>query len=249
IGSSGSSAGSLCRFSQSSRTGFRGADCCADAVIGKVAAAPPRRAMNSRLFIVASPSVAGFSLVPLCGQHAAGNTMAASFARLRMLRKLHPSSIFGKGRSGRCDSPAHDAAAARHPLVAKRRGGGRHRSCDWSGFPTLRSEIRLAGLWDRKEALIEMIAIVLGTNHFMQRDFCRALVTPVALTCTPGHREGARVLHADKDVQRLAAIDQLKTLHNMELGRVRRTIVVDIGLVVEADCVDHQSIAVFVMTN
>src|SRR5215467_752196 len=112
------------------------------------------------------------------------------------------------------------------------------RSHDWSRFPTLRSEIRLACLWDGKEALIEMIAIVLGTNHFMKRDFCRALVTPVALTCTPGHREGARVLHADKDVQRLAAIDQLKTLHNMELGRVRRTIVVDIGLVVEADCVD-----------
>jgi hypothetical protein len=74
-----------------------------------------------------------------------------------------------------------------------------HRSCDWFGFPTQRSEIRLAGLWDGEEALIEMIAIVLGTNHFMERDFCRTLVTPVALTCTPGHREGAGVLHADID--------------------------------------------------
>ena len=94
-----------------------------------------------------------------------------------------------------------------------------------------------------------MIAIVFRTNHFMKRDFCRTLVTPVALTCTPGHGEGAGVLHADIDFYSLAAIDQLKALHNVELGRVRRTIVVDIGLVVEADCVDHESIAVFVMTN
>jgi hypothetical protein len=35
----------------------------------------------------------------------------------------------------------------------------------------------------------------------------------------------------------------------MELGGVRRAIVVDVGLVVEADGVDHQRIAVFVMTD
>src|SRR5215470_15247656 len=71
MGSSGSSAGSLRRSNQSSRTGLPGAGlggagCCADAVSGKAAAAPPRKAMNSRLFIVASLSIAvtGFKLVP-----------------------------------------------------------------------------------------------------------------------------------------------------------------------------------------
>src|SRR4030081_2408159 len=71
MGSSGSSAGSLRRSNQSSRTGLPGAGlggagCCADAVSGKAAAALPRKAINSRLFIIASPSVAatGFTLVP-----------------------------------------------------------------------------------------------------------------------------------------------------------------------------------------
>jgi hypothetical protein len=55
MGRSGSSAGSLCRSSQSWRTGLRGAACCcADAVSGKAAAALPSKAMNSRLLIVAS---------------------------------------------------------------------------------------------------------------------------------------------------------------------------------------------------
>src|SRR5580700_3167388 len=69
MGSSGSSAGSLRRSSQSSRTGFGGGDCCADAgcaeaASGTAAAALPRRAINSRLFIVASLTFAtGFALV------------------------------------------------------------------------------------------------------------------------------------------------------------------------------------------
>src|SRR5947207_4243597 len=57
MGSSGSSAGSLCRSSQSWRTGLRGAGCCADAadaVSRMAAAALPARAMNSRLFMVSS---------------------------------------------------------------------------------------------------------------------------------------------------------------------------------------------------
>src|SRR5215510_10217042 len=185
MGSSGSSAGSLRRFTQSSRTGFRGADCCADAVIGKVAAAPPRRAMNSRLFIVASPSVAGFSLVPRC----------------RKAQWLLRPRGFGCSESytlRRC-SERVVADVAVIPIGAT---AVLLRSRDPSavGFPTLRSKVRLACLWDGNKALTEMIAIVLGTNHFMKRDFCRALVTPVALTCTPGHREGAGVLHADIDL-------------------------------------------------
>src|SRR5262249_53412958 len=54
MGSSGSSAGSLRRSNQSSRTGLGGRGCCAAAVSGKVAAALLTKAINSRLFIVAS---------------------------------------------------------------------------------------------------------------------------------------------------------------------------------------------------
>src|SRR5260370_42277841 len=54
MGSPGSRAASLRRSSQSWRTGLGGAGCCADAVSGKAAAALPRKAMNSRLLIVAS---------------------------------------------------------------------------------------------------------------------------------------------------------------------------------------------------
>ena len=69
MGSSGSSAGSLRRSNQSSRTGLGGRGCCAAAVSGRAAAALPSKAINSRLFMVASPCVAatGSTLVPRCG--------------------------------------------------------------------------------------------------------------------------------------------------------------------------------------
>src|SRR5215470_13696149 len=116
MGSSGSSAGSLCRFSQSSRTGLRGADCCADAVIGKVAAAPPRRAMNSRLFIVASLPLLAFRCFLAAGQRDGCLLRGFGVLHLHLVVKATPSV---DGRKGR-------ATMKRHPSVTREMQGIRH---------------------------------------------------------------------------------------------------------------------------
>jgi len=79
-----------------------------------------------------------------------------------------------------------------------------------------------------------VILIVLGTDHFVEWHFLLTLVAPVTLTRIPWHRECTGVLNVNPDVQRLAAIDQLEALHDVELGRVGRTEIVDIGPVVKA---------------
>src|SRR5215471_2396556 len=67
-----------------------------------------------------------------------------------------------------------------------------------------RSEIRLVRLRDGIEALVEMIAIVLCANHFVEGHFRRAMVAPVALNRVPRHRKGPGVLDAHIDFQRVA---------------------------------------------
>jgi hypothetical protein len=63
-----------------------------------------------------------------------------------------------------------------------------------------------------------VIAVVLRANHFMKRDFCWAMVTPLTLNGVPRHREGAGVLDADIDFQRLAALDELEAFDDVKLG-------------------------------
>jgi hypothetical protein len=46
---------------------------------------------------------------------------------------------------------------------------------------TRRSKIRLVVLRDRSEPLGEMVAVVLGADHFVERHFLRTLVGPVTL--------------------------------------------------------------------
>jgi hypothetical protein len=67
-----------------------------------------------------------------------------------------------------------------------------------------RSEFRLVGLRDRNEALIEMILIVLGTDHFVERHFLLALVAPRALNRVPRRCECAGILNVNLDFQPLA---------------------------------------------
>jgi len=112
-----------------------------------------------------------------------------------------------------------------------------------------RLEFRPVGLRNWNEALIEVILIVLRTDHFVEWHFLLALVAPVTLTRVPWHRECTGILNVNPDVQRLAAIDQLEALHDVELGCVRRTEIIDIGPVVKAYGVDHQRITVFIMTD
>jgi hypothetical protein len=112
-----------------------------------------------------------------------------------------------------------------------------------------RSEFRLVGLRDRNEALIEMILIVLGTDHFVERHFLLTLVAPVTLNRVPRHRECTGILNVNLDFQPLAAVDDLEALHDVELGRVRCTKIIDIGLVIQTYGIDHQRVAVFIMTD
>ena len=60
-----------------------------------------------------------------------------------------------------------------------------------------RSEFRLVGLRDRNEALIEMILIVLGTDHLVERHFLLTLVTSVTLNRVPRHRECTGILNVN----------------------------------------------------
>ena len=96
---------------------------------------------------------------------------------------------------------------------------------------------------------MEMVLIVLCTDHFVERHLFLTLVAPVTLNRVPWHRECTGILNANPDVQRLAAIDQLEALHDVELSRMRRTEIIDIGPVVKAYGIDHQRVAVFIMPD
>jgi len=53
-------------------------------------------------------------------------------------------------------------------------------------------------LRNRNEALIEVILIVLGTDHFVEWHFLLTLVAPVTLTRIPWHRECTGVLNVNR---------------------------------------------------
>jgi hypothetical protein len=56
----------------------------------------------------------------------------------------------------------------------------------------------------------------------------------------PGHIERTRIVDADENLQRLAAIDHLETLHDVDLVCVGCSVVVDKCSVVQPDGVDNQ---------
>ena len=101
------------------------------------------------------------------------------------------------------------------------------------------------GLRDRTDAFVQVIAVVLGATLFFHRS---SLHPPVTLDRRPRHVEGARVVDRHGDLQRLAVFDQSEALHDMDLARVRRAIIVDEGPVVQPDRVDDQRVA-FVMAD
>ena len=113
MGRSGSSAGSLRRSNQSWRTGLGGADGCADAVSGKAVATLPIKAMNSRLFTIASPWVA------VTGSSLVGGTIF----RLILLKGAGPSAANTKAamptsRTERA-TPSSRRDGARNPLPVR----------------------------------------------------------------------------------------------------------------------------------
>jgi len=69
----------------------------------------------------------------------------------------------------------------------------------------------------------------------------------IGLPGGPGHVESARIFHVDRNLQCLPAFSQLEALDDMQLGRVRRAVIVDVGIVRKADRVDDQRIAALVV--
>src|SRR6266481_10210164 len=81
-----------------------------------------------------------------------------------------------------------------------------------------RLEFHLVGLRNRNEALIEVILIVLGTDHFVEWHFLLTLVAPVTLNRVPRPRKCTGILNVNLDFQPLATVDDLEALHHVQLG-------------------------------
>jgi hypothetical protein len=101
-------------------------------------------------------------------------------------------------------------------------------------------EIRRVRVRDGFRVLDVKIERILSAGSFVHGALLYAAPT---LNGIPRHRECARILDADIRLQHIAIIDYAKPLDNMEFFRVRRAEIIDIGLVVDADRIDHESIA------
>src|SRR5208282_5999540 len=101
-------------------------------------------------------------------------------------------------------------------------------------------EIRRVRVRDGFRVLDVKIERILSASSFVHGALLYAAPT---LKGIPRHRECARILDADIRLQHIAIIDHAKPLDNMEFFRVRRAEIIDIGLVVDADRIDHESIA------
>src|SRR5258708_40278200 len=89
------------------------------------------------------------------------------------------------------------------------------------------------------------MGVVLRTPPLPQN---RRLYTPVTLNRRPRLVEGLGIFHSDADFDHVAAVDQLPAFDDVKLLSVRCAVVVDVGLVVQPDGVDHEC-AVLVMPD
>src|SRR5262249_32504743 len=114
--------------------------------------------------------------------------------------------------------------------------------------PTSAGELKIGpvGLRQRNQPLVKEIAVVLVACGRPER---RILHAAPALDCHPGHREGARVLDKDRNVDRVAVGCKLPALPHMQLVGMRCAIVVDIGLGRNADCIDDESVTLLVLAD
>src|SRR6516162_7667064 len=75
-------------------------------------------------------------------------------------------------------------------------------------------EIRLVRFRHRLEAVVEVIVVVLRADHLAERT---AVDAPIALDRVPRRREGAGILDMDIDLERLALVDHVETLDDVQL--------------------------------
>src|SRR5258706_12028674 len=84
------------------------------------------------------------------------------------------------------------------------------------------------------------IEIVLRAGKFRQRPLLNLVIT---LHGVPRHGEDFRVFYVQIDLEGLSALQDVEAFHGVELVAVWRAVIVDPGLIVHADGVDDQSIA------
>src|SRR5215472_2579609 len=99
------------------------------------------------------------------------------------------------------------------------------------------SEIRPVGLRNRRDLIAVVRGVVGLANVFFQ---WAAVDTPPMLDRRPGHVESARIVNGDEHLQRLAAVDHLETLDDVQLFGVGGAIIVDERPVIQPDRVDNQ---------
>src|SRR5439155_24582845 len=102
-----------------------------------------------------------------------------------------------------------------------------------------RSEIRLVR---HRDAVVEQVAVALGADFLDEI----ALHPPITPRSRPWLVVGVRVLHREGHFHRLAAVDHAPALDHAQLLGMRRAIVIDEGLGVQPDGVDHKSVALVV---
>src|SRR6185503_12430400 len=120
----------------------------------------------------------------------------------------------------------------------------------WLGawaFPRSRraSEIRLVRFRARHRIDVEDVLVVLVAMYFFER----LLIAHPALSRGPLGGESAGVIDLERNLDRLAAIDELVAFDDMELVAVGCAVIVDEGLCRHANRVDDESVAVLIMAD
>jgi hypothetical protein len=67
--------------------------------------------------------------------------------------------------------------------------------------------------------------------------------------CRPRHREGTWIIFEYRDLYCRAAVDELKTLDDLQFFRAWCAVVIDEHLVADCDCVDHERVTSFVVAD
>ena len=130
---------------------------------------------------------------------------------------------------GSARSPSYPSCATASPPLSAQPLPRVATSAPTSSAPSRSSllsalEIRLVRFRHRLEAVVEMIVVVLRADDLAQRCTVDA---PVTLDRVPRRRKRAGILDMDVDLERLACVDHVETLDDVQLRGVGRLVIVD----------------------
>lgn len=95
----------------------------------------------------------------------------------------------------------------------------------------------------------EVITWIVGADRLVPLPRTRAVAPLEIYSSLPRGGECTRVLDRERHLDVLAAIVQPVALNDMQLPGVWGAVAVDRGAVIQPDSIDHQSVAILVMTN